>query len=202
MFSIFFIFFFFFNDTATTEIYTLSLHDALPISASIPRVPEFLGEHAVPLRGDRGEQPGLVPEVIRRRRVADPGPPGHLSQAHGRGAGLPDCFHGRAQQRGPEVPVMVGTGRLWLHPPILVDIWPLVRLSFHRLDHDERRFRCPHCPGPSGGRLTQAAPTWRWPRGCRSDAGARSPASCATLWPSAASSPAPTGWLATRLMPS
>src|SRR5688572_33048318 len=29
-----FIFFFFFNDTATTEIYTLSLHDALPISPS------------------------------------------------------------------------------------------------------------------------------------------------------------------------
>src|ERR1043166_10102405 len=27
-----YIFFFFFNDTATTEIYTLSLHDALPIS--------------------------------------------------------------------------------------------------------------------------------------------------------------------------
>jgi len=26
-------FFFFFNDTATTEIYTLSLHDALPISS-------------------------------------------------------------------------------------------------------------------------------------------------------------------------
>src|SRR2546430_17040449 len=29
---IIFSFFFFFNDTATTEIYTLSLHDALPIS--------------------------------------------------------------------------------------------------------------------------------------------------------------------------
>src|SRR3712207_9197627 len=32
--------FFFFNDTATTEIYTLSLHDALPISrggAPVPR---------------------------------------------------------------------------------------------------------------------------------------------------------------------
>src|SRR2546430_16694203 len=28
---------FFFNDTATTEIYTLSLHDALPISARPPR---------------------------------------------------------------------------------------------------------------------------------------------------------------------
>src|SRR6266403_6273302 len=35
-----FLFFLFFNDTATTEIYTLSLHDALPISRrwlSLPR---------------------------------------------------------------------------------------------------------------------------------------------------------------------
>src|SRR6266542_4458833 len=31
-----FFFFFFFNDTATTEIYTLSLHDALPISTRSP----------------------------------------------------------------------------------------------------------------------------------------------------------------------
>jgi len=30
----FLLFFFFFNDTATTEIYTLSLHDALPICSS------------------------------------------------------------------------------------------------------------------------------------------------------------------------
>src|SRR2546422_7173565 len=29
---------FFFNDTATTEIYTLSLHDALPISVLQPRI--------------------------------------------------------------------------------------------------------------------------------------------------------------------
>src|SRR3712207_7536273 len=32
-------FFFFFNDTATTEIYTLSLHDALPICAPTANVP-------------------------------------------------------------------------------------------------------------------------------------------------------------------
>src|SRR6266852_3837795 len=32
------IFFFFFNDTATTEIYTLSLHDALPVVALVLRV--------------------------------------------------------------------------------------------------------------------------------------------------------------------
>src|SRR5256885_5552332 len=42
-----FFFFFFFNDTATTEIYTLSLHDALPISpprcgAGLPRTPRAL----------------------------------------------------------------------------------------------------------------------------------------------------------------
>src|SRR6266511_1977866 len=37
-------FFFFFNDTATTEIYTLSLHDALPVSP-LPneRAPDLLG---------------------------------------------------------------------------------------------------------------------------------------------------------------
>src|SRR5471030_3558772 len=36
-------FFFFFNDTATTEIYTLSLHDALPISVHMRN-----RAHAVP----------------------------------------------------------------------------------------------------------------------------------------------------------
>src|SRR2546422_9636462 len=34
--------FFFFNDTATTEIYTLSLHDALPISTG--RVPGAMAQ--------------------------------------------------------------------------------------------------------------------------------------------------------------
>src|SRR5256885_8762487 len=38
-------FFFFFNDTATTEIYTLSLHDALPISTrAVMKIgPSFCG---------------------------------------------------------------------------------------------------------------------------------------------------------------
>src|SRR2546422_8245371 len=34
--------FFFFNDTATTEIYTLSLHDALPISGDLRGVQRLL----------------------------------------------------------------------------------------------------------------------------------------------------------------
>src|SRR5258708_11845210 len=44
--------FFFFNDTATTEIYTLSLHDALPISRSIRLGP--LGAEAPDQPGRRG----------------------------------------------------------------------------------------------------------------------------------------------------
>src|SRR5258707_13907907 len=39
-------FFFFFNDTATTEIYTLSLHDALPICSALELYREYLGPHA------------------------------------------------------------------------------------------------------------------------------------------------------------
>src|SRR5256885_10941249 len=37
-------FFFFFNDTATTEIYTLSLHDALPIYHEEDEGPHAIGE--------------------------------------------------------------------------------------------------------------------------------------------------------------
>ena len=43
---IFILFCFFFNDTATTEIYTLSLHDALPISAILFQ----LGFDPLPMR--------------------------------------------------------------------------------------------------------------------------------------------------------
>src|SRR2546429_3752280 len=51
--------FFFFNDTATTEIYTLSLHDALPIfdRARGDLRPGALGHHLQDRRrGDRGRE--------------------------------------------------------------------------------------------------------------------------------------------------
>src|SRR5256886_16697595 len=51
--------FFFFNDTATTEIYTLSLHDALPISSPAPSV--------------GGPRRGAAPAPLTRARAA-PGP--------------------------------------------------------------------------------------------------------------------------------
>src|SRR5256885_9537500 len=49
--------FFFFNDTATTEIYTLSLHDALPIYHHRAAGPAVAGarRHS-PLLGDRSEE--------------------------------------------------------------------------------------------------------------------------------------------------
>src|SRR5258707_11456692 len=63
-------FFFFFNDTATTEIYTLSLHDALPIFGALvpvdepvePRLEDVVLERHV---GAPVEDPGLDPADVR-----------------------------------------------------------------------------------------------------------------------------------------
>src|SRR2546425_8668129 len=52
--------FFFFNDTATTEIYTLSLHDALPISR-LERLAGTLG------LGEAARFLGFVSETDKRR---------------------------------------------------------------------------------------------------------------------------------------
>src|SRR5260221_3214033 len=64
-------FFFFFNDTATTEIYTLSLHDALPISLRerIEDLPDLI-RHFFAL----AEKDGLPPKkldtlALERQRV-------------------------------------------------------------------------------------------------------------------------------------
>src|SRR5438094_7265040 len=45
-------YFFFFNDTATTEIYTLSLHDALPIYHGRVREESFVARHLACLTFD------------------------------------------------------------------------------------------------------------------------------------------------------
>src|SRR3712207_7197729 len=75
-------FFFFFNDTATTEIYTLSLHDALPIygpgRVRLRRWPGGPAGRGHPARrpGDprRGHRP-VQPAVLHRR--------GGIGRAHG-----------------------------------------------------------------------------------------------------------------------
>src|SRR2546425_2190434 len=66
-------FFFFFNDTATTEIYTLSLHDALPICgarSAQARDQRLVGQHP-PLVAPLGEGAAeflRVPALPRRQR--------------------------------------------------------------------------------------------------------------------------------------
>src|SRR5215467_16372427 len=51
-----FVFFFFFNVTATTEIYTLSLHDALPICRSSATPPASSGCRRCSTSTDRSEE--------------------------------------------------------------------------------------------------------------------------------------------------
>src|SRR3712207_9169611 len=53
--------FFFFNDTATTEIYTLSLHDALPICL----------DRAQGARADRNRRPARSPRAARGARRSE-----------------------------------------------------------------------------------------------------------------------------------
>src|SRR3712207_7774537 len=78
----------FFNDTATTEIYTLSLHDALPISLQRSRDPP------IPSRGEHG-RPGARGEA----RHGHPSDQSHGAAAHR--AWIPRrSVHGRALQIG------------------------------------------------------------------------------------------------------
>src|SRR2546422_8249432 len=70
--------FFFFNDTATTEIYTLSLHDALPISP-----PRAARSHPA---GQRSPAPlsRTFPGAGRRRRSPPPRSEEHTSELQSR----------------------------------------------------------------------------------------------------------------------
>src|SRR5260370_32977443 len=61
--------FFFFNDTATTEIYTLSLHDALPISRCHPSLATLMASlpapsHAIPRARARNASARAFPSLL------------------------------------------------------------------------------------------------------------------------------------------
>src|SRR6266487_4551308 len=67
------VFSFFFNDTATTEIYTLSLHDALPILAKAPR---SYGRHSPSTSASEPPPPGASRKPSATTAPApQPGPP-------------------------------------------------------------------------------------------------------------------------------
>src|SRR3712207_8424627 len=63
-----FSFFFFFNDTATTEIYTLSLHDALPIWGAC----KWTALYTPRLRRPRGSAEQIACPGSRIRRTPSP----------------------------------------------------------------------------------------------------------------------------------
>src|SRR5436305_12299613 len=65
---IFYSSFFFFNDTATTEIYTLSLHDALPISRSRSRAVSWRTSRVRTTISIRKLHPPRTQERKRKRR--------------------------------------------------------------------------------------------------------------------------------------
>src|SRR6266540_5970844 len=95
---------FFFNDTATTEIYTLSLHDALPIFPAGPPDGGGSGRPAAhpypefpqPWHDPHGRQPGLRP--------IDPRAPGPPAAIRSPGAGP------RPQDRRPDAGRRASTG--------------------------------------------------------------------------------------------
>src|SRR3989449_4508066 len=82
-------FFFFFNDTATTEIYTLSLHDALPISPVHRERSRDVGGVLAPLRAgvDDDQVPvarlPAVDVVVQRGRVRAAADDGRVAHAGG-----------------------------------------------------------------------------------------------------------------------
>src|SRR3712207_2006069 len=83
MYRLYMIYFFFFNDTATTEIYTLSLHDALPIWVAGPGQRVREGR----TRRGRGGGPRTLPGRPRRRRgkrLRAPRQRAHQSRTQGR----------------------------------------------------------------------------------------------------------------------
>src|SRR3712207_8110404 len=76
---------FFFNDTATTEIYTLSLHDALPIGpAAGPRGTAHRPDppRAAPARPHPGRRPGHRGQTRHLHRVRPRGTAGDVVSAH------------------------------------------------------------------------------------------------------------------------
>src|SRR2546422_8980200 len=74
--------FFFFNDTATTEIYTLSLHDALPISLGVLHRECDKAKPPVGLQVEPGRQKHAAPAASTGRRDQQDQNGGYPAGAH------------------------------------------------------------------------------------------------------------------------
>src|SRR2546425_2850205 len=114
-------FFFFFNDTATTEIYTLSLHDALPISfEALAKLGTKVGVEGGTIRVEAPLLRMTKADIIRRGLALKA--PLHLTHScydpdeQGRACGRCDSCRlrrkGFAEAQVPD-PVVYRPGSLW-----------------------------------------------------------------------------------------
>src|SRR5437588_628375 len=92
--------FLFFNDTATTEIYTLSLHDALPILARPRRNGERRRAPTASISKESPAITGVVEMVIRRPMTSKEAKMGKVMR-HTLGASL-NIRHNLSSSKGPK----------------------------------------------------------------------------------------------------
>src|SRR6266567_9195208 len=123
--SFFFLFFrsfFFFNDTATTEIYTLSLHDALPISPGLaPGRPPC----RVMRMEERGRRLGEIPQRLLLDHLAACGQPVMLGAGSGE---LPTLLQVAGRALAARMPVRVLLDGQVPHVPGVSAVLPEHRL--------------------------------------------------------------------------
>src|ERR1035441_7702749 len=133
---------FFFNDTATTEIYTLSLHDALPICRQVPsHVDAQQVAVAAPARLDadvwklRRRVDRQNAELLLAARRAQDAPK------------LPLPVAQRAHQRSPRPLVLLSKHGHHGSAPAARTQYDRVGDRSHRFGADSPGVRCQECPG-------------------------------------------------------
>src|SRR2546429_9644995 len=122
-----FVFFFFFNDTATTEIYTLSLHDALPISilSEDGFIQQRWAECMSPI-----DLESALPGTVRRRELRDRRGPAVI------------------KQRAKETAVDAVIFEVLVHTDeILRTIAEIGGVESFRIDHRRRAWQIVRCGG-------------------------------------------------------
>src|SRR2546422_747020 len=181
-------FFFFFNDTATTEIYTLSLHDALPISSldcaqvanrsrvtsAAPSRPLFT-DSLLSVLGDGPSSRAQTPGPTRLGGWC-------MGGASGRGAASPTAW-GLAPRRGvagaPQL-VVAHAARGRLEVCLLNRAWWPSRSNAATASRTARRSR--RCSSGTIVRHSRRSSTAPTPTPCRRARGAGSPAMGGEPW--------------------
>src|SRR5439155_12035652 len=103
--------YFFFNDTSTTAIYTLSLHDALPISRACCSAPSPTNDRRVVLAADSLAHRAAPQASQHPHRASDSGPGsvrGAMRTAAAPRSGFPGCPGETDRPRPLRFPPLLG----------------------------------------------------------------------------------------------